>query len=99
MNISELNYLEVVNQEADIRGGGLLHETVRVDKDVDINKDVKIDVDKMFKTFSFVKGNVADAEAAATAHGWDSNAETLTITQTDPYSSAAYSESLSQSDY
>ncbi len=63
-------------------------------KNVDVN--VQEDVHKEFKSFALIYGNVGSANADAKAFGYDTLAETLTLTYAEQgYSSGAFSESLS----
>ena len=93
MNISELSYLEVVEETGIAGAGGVYFDSV-VKKDVDLDKDVYLDVDKYVHSKVDLKGNLATAEASADAYGKDTLAEADTFAQTTDYSSEAYSEAL-----
>ena len=101
MIISELNHLEVVNQENRVVGGsggygGSSYIDVDIYKDVDIKVDEDVYVDKYFDVYSDVKGVSAFAEAEALAYGYDAHAEALTFTYTEDYFATASAQSLSQ---
>jgi hypothetical protein len=62
----------------------------------DINQKVKVDVTKNFVSTAVVIGNVGEASADAKAFGYDSLAETLTLTYAiSGGGSGAFSESTS----
>lgn len=84
MIISDLNYLEVVEQTNIVGGGG------RKKHQLEVKKDVKVDVD--------IKGNLAHAKGSAYADGKNTLAQTITYTYTTPYSSSASAESVSGTD-
>jgi hypothetical protein len=70
------------------------HYAVRFDKNVNIYE--RVDVQKQFKSLAIIKGNVGNASADAKAFGYDTLAETLTLTYAEQgYGSAAFSESTS----
>ena len=96
MIISELNYLEVADQETQVVGAGF-YDAVKFKKDINVDKDIKVDIKKYVKSYAFPKGNLAEAEAAANAFGPDSLSETLTVTVANPWESHALSESTSAS--
>ncbi len=92
MIISDLNHLEVVNQDTNIIGGiSNLYAATYLDF------FETVDVLKKFDVKSKVKGNSAFAEGDAEAYGHDSHAESLTYTVTDDYYSASTATSISQS--
>ncbi len=93
MNISELSYLEVVEETGIAGAGGVKFDSV-VKKDVDLDKDVYLDVDKDVDVKVNVKGNLATAEGSADAFGKDTVAEVDVFVQTTDYSSEAYGEAL-----
>lgn len=62
--------------------------------DVKVRLDVKKDIDAKVD----IKGNLADSEAYAEAYGFNSLAETLTVTYADFFSSTGYSSSISAVD-
>ena len=97
MIISELNYLGAVDQETQVVGAGLV-DRVDFAKKVKVNKDIFVNINKYVFSYAKPIGNLAEAEAAANAYGYDSLAETLTATVSDDYSSHALSESTSASD-
>lgn len=63
-----------------------IHETVNKY----VNKQIYADAD--------IFDNIAEGEAVATCSGFDCLAETLTVTDTTPFSGTAYSSSLSATD-
>ncbi len=69
--------------------------TLDVKKHVDINKMKHLDINAMLKSLLDIKGNLAEAEAAATAIGKASFSETLTLSEAvqDMYS-RSFSESV-----
>ena len=97
MIISELNYLEAVDQETQVVGAGF-SDAVKFKKDIRVDKDIYVNINKFVFSFAKPIGNLGEAEAAANAFGYDSLAETLTVTVSDDYSSHALSESTSASD-
>ncbi len=96
MIISELNYLEAVDQETQVVGAGF-SDAVKFKKDIYIDKDIYVDIRKYVKSYARPYGNLAEAEAAANAFGPDTLSETLTVTVADPWESHALSESTSAS--
>ncbi|MEQ9000170.1 MAG: hypothetical protein RID53_27125 [Coleofasciculus sp. B1-GNL1-01] len=98
MNISDLNHLEVVNEDNKVVGRGSLNQYTDIYKDVDIDFYEDVDVYKNLYTYSSVRGNSAFAEGDASASGPHTNAEAFSFTYTDPYFSSAGATSLSQSD-
>ncbi|MGK7935696.1 MAG: hypothetical protein AB4206_07820 [Xenococcaceae cyanobacterium] len=105
MIISELNHLEVIEQETSVVGasgksyGGSSHVEVKIDKYVDVYVDEYVDVYKDFYVDSDVKGVSAFAEAEALAYGYDAHAEALTFTYTEDYFATASAQSISLTDY
>ena len=93
MNISELNYLEAV-AEAGIAGAGGVTFDHYIDKDVKIDVDVNYDVKKDVDIKVDVDGNLATAEAAADAYGYDTISETEAYAQTTYYSSESFSSAI-----
>lgn len=91
MLISDLNYLEVVNQETEVVGG----RTFGFNKNTNINVNESINLRKNIYARVDVQGNTAFAEADAQAYGNNSVAQGITVTYTDPYSSIAGSQSSS----
>ena len=89
MIISDLNYLEVANEE--ITGGSGFY----FNKHIDTKVRNRLDVKKRVKAKVDIKGNLADAEAYADAYGYNSLSETLTVTYADDYNSSSYSDSKS----
>ena len=96
MIISELNYLEAVDQETEVVGAGF-YDAVGFKKNIKVNKNIKVDIRKYVTSFAYPIGNLAEAEAAANAFGPDSLSETLTVTVANPWESHALSESTSAS--
>lgn len=70
---------------------------VNKDIDVDVDKDFDIDADVFTNVDLF--GSLADAEAFAFADGNNTFAETLTFTYSDAFTSAAFSGSISATDF
>ena len=104
MIISELNHLQVIEEENSVIGGsygGSSYINVDLYKDVDVKVKEKVDVYKDFDVDSHVKGISAFAEAEALAYGYDAHAESLTFTYTDDKfaSSSAQSISLTSPSY
>lgn len=97
MIISDLNYIESVQGNVEGGRGGSRGQSFNFSKKIDTDVKVRLDVFKTVDSFVIVRGNLADAEAAADAYGHDSLAETLTVTKTTGYSSSAYSGSISAS--
>ena len=86
MIISELNHIEVVDQENQVVGGSL---NVHIDLATFWTKlDIKTTVDD----------NLAVGKADALAYGHNSYAKADTKTYTDSYASAASSKSVSATD-
>ena len=92
MIISDLNYLESVDDE--IFGGGGVNFDSYVNKDIYLDKSVYLDVYKDVYSYVDVYGNLATSEASADAYGEDTLAETDTFAQSTEYYSEAYSEAL-----
>ena len=98
MIISELNHLQVIEQENSVIGGsygGGSDINVDIYKDVDIYVNEDIYVDKDFDVDSHVKGISAFAEAEALAYGKDAHAESLTFTYTDSKFATSSAQSIS----
>ena len=96
MIISELNYLEAVDQETQVVGAGF-SDAVKFKKDIKVDKDIYVNIYKNVKSYARPYGNLGEAEAAANAYGYDTLSETLTVTVADPWESHALSESTSAS--
>ena len=92
MIISDLNHLEVVDQQASVVGG-----IANISAVTYLYFEEYVDVYKTFDVYSVVSGNSAFAEADASAYGDNSHAEALTFTYTDEYFSSASATSLSMS--
>ena len=106
MIISELNHLQVIEQETSVIGasgkkgktyGGGSDIDVDIYKDVDVHVYEDIYIYKDFYVYSDVYGISAFAEAEALAYGRNAHAESLTFTYSQPgfASSSAQSNSLS----
>ena len=95
MIISDINYLVEVDQETDNVIGGYGFSRFDFKKNVQTNVHNRLNVKKNVLARVWVKGNLADAEAYADAYGYNSLAETLTVTYADGYSSSAYSDAKS----
>jgi hypothetical protein len=89
MIISDLNYLEVVQQENII--GGI--------SDIEAYTNLEfyevVDIYKEFNVDAYVKGVSAFAEADAVAYGKDAHAEALSFTYTDDGFASASATSVS----
>ncbi len=101
MNISDLNYLEVVNSETGnaVTGAGDIKFTVQ--KVVNLNKKVRLDINKKVHTDVKVKGQLATSEADAEVFGYkDALAEVDAFTYVDKKKgyTFAYAESTSAGD-
>lgn len=93
MIISDLNLLEVVEVSA-VLGGSRFY--LDVDKDVNVDRYVDLYVNKEIYADAYISGNIGDAESSAYAYGWNSLAETETVTFAyNYYDSGSYSSSLS----
>ncbi|WP_254567357.1 hypothetical protein [Oscillatoria sp. HE19RPO] len=100
MIISDLNHLEVVNQETQVVGGWGGNDAnfdfnADIYKDVDVNVNEDVDIYKEFDIDAEVKGISAFAEAEAIAMGDDAHAESLTFTFTEDYFAASSAQSVS----
>ena len=98
MIISELNHLQVIEEENSVIGGsygGGSYIDVDIYKDVDIYVDEHVDVYKDFYVDSHVKGISAFAEAEALAYGKDAHAESLTFTYTEQKFATSSAQSIS----
>jgi hypothetical protein len=95
MIISDLSYMEAV--EANVVGGWSYGGDFDVEKDVDINIDIyeDLDIEKDVDVNVEITGNLATAEASATAYGNNTVAEAFGFTYTDDYSSVANAFSVS----
>ncbi|MCU0536687.1 MAG: hypothetical protein MUD14_22595 [Hydrococcus sp. Prado102] len=83
MIISDLNYLEVVNQETGIvRGGGVKFDS-NIKKKKDIKVDIKINIDKNVKAKADFKGNFSFVEGVTDAKGKNTFTEIEGGTQTE----------------
>ena len=92
MIISELNYLETVNEE--VLGAGVYFNS-DIAKKVRRNVQIHVDVNKLLKSNVRVNGTLGEAEAISDAYGYDAVAETFTQTKTiEGYYAGAYSESI-----
>ncbi|NEO15683.1 MULTISPECIES: hypothetical protein [unclassified Moorena] len=93
MIISDLNHIEVVNEETNIIGAGFSGRVYfRDNKYIDINK--RVNIKERFESIVKVRGNAATAEATADAKGKDSLAETITDAQANSFGSSAISLSV-----
>lgn len=86
--------IELSDDSAQNVSGGLRGS---VSLDVFKRSSINVFVNKNVFSNANPKGNLADAEAYADASGKDSLAETLTLSNTTPFSSSAYSGSTSAS--
>ncbi len=98
MNISDLNYLEVVSSETGnaLAGGGDI--AFNIAKDVNLNKVVTLDIDKTVDVNVNNPDQLATAESDAEAFGTNALAEVDTYTVVTPNTAFAYSESTSALD-
>ncbi|NEQ87507.1 MAG: hypothetical protein F6K26_48120 [Moorea sp. SIO2I5] len=95
MIISDLNHIEVVNEETNIVGGfrrGRRFVSFFDKKNINIRK--RVDVKEFFVSAVNAKGNAAVAEATADVFGADTNAETITDIKVTPFRSQATSLSV-----
>ncbi|NEQ07707.1 MAG: hypothetical protein F6K37_17690 [Moorea sp. SIO4E2] len=81
MNISDLNHIEVVNEETNILGGSGRKFNLKIDKDVDLR--IRVDIDKYVDTRVRAKGRLANAEATAEFRGHSKNY--VVETESDAY--------------
>ncbi len=93
MNISDLNYLEVVNPETGnaLAGGGDIAFTIQ--KDVYLDKVVTLDIDKYVDVDVNIYDQLATSEADAEAFGKYALAEVDAYTYVTEYEAFAYAES------
>ena len=98
MNISDLNYLEVVNPETGkaLAGGGNIK--VEVFKNIDLNKKVNLDINKKVDVNVNNPDQLATAESDAQAFGKYALAETDTFTYVTDKEAFSYSESTAALD-
>ncbi len=104
MNISDLNYLEVLNSETEnsLRGGGNIN--VDIFKNVNFNKFVNKDINKQVTVNVDIVGYLAEAEADAEAFGSEvyyplAETDTFAIVDaTEGHTAFAYSESTAALD-
>jgi hypothetical protein len=89
MIISDLNYLEVVQQENIVGGIADIHAYT------DLAFYEVVDIYKEFNVDAYVKGVSAFAEADAVAYGKDAHAEALSFTYTDKDFASASATSVS----
>ena len=98
MIISELNHLQVIEQENSVIGGsygGSSYIDANIYKNVNVKVKEKVKVNKDFDVDSHVKGISAFAEAEALAYGYDAHAESLTFTYTDSKFATSSAQSIS----
>ncbi|MDJ0678499.1 MAG: hypothetical protein QNJ18_01390 [Xenococcaceae cyanobacterium MO_167.B52] len=93
MNISDLNYLEVVNSETGktLAGGGDI--AFNITKDVNLNKIVTLDILKTVNVEVNNPDQLATAEADAEAFGPFALAEVDAYTYVTEFEAFAYAES------
>jgi hypothetical protein len=82
MIISDLNYLEVVNQETGIVGGGGVQFNSNIKKKKDIDVDININIKKKVKAKADFKGNFSFVEGVSDAQGKNTFTEIEGGTQT-----------------
>ena len=71
------------------------HPTFDFSKVVDTHVSHTLTDSKLVVAAAWVQGQIADAEAHASAYAPDSVSQTLTDAQSDPLHTTAYSESIS----
>ncbi|EGJ34830.1 MULTISPECIES: hypothetical protein [Moorena] len=99
MNISDLNHIEVVNEETNIVGGSDLYRSVTFYDVKDIYITEYIDIDKYVDSYVSLRGNLATAEATASADGYNSLSETFSDAKATNYSSDSISLSVAAVGY
>ena len=82
MILSDLNYLEVVNQETGIVGGGGVNFDSNIKKKKNIDVKINIDIKKKVKAKADFDGNFSFVEGVADAQGKDTFTEIEGGTQT-----------------
>lgn len=96
MILSDLNYLEVVDQETGIVGGGGVNFNSNIRKRKDLNVRSRIDINKRVRARANFRGNFAFVEGVADALGRDTFTEIEGGTQTvENRSSESFLESVS----
>ena len=93
MIISELSYLEVV-EETGIAGAGGTRFFTKIDKNVDIDVDVDVNVDKYVNAEVDLDGNLATSEGSADAFGKNTLTEVEVFAQTTSGSSESFGSAL-----
>ena len=98
MNISDLNYLEVVNSETGktVAGGGDI--AFNIFKDVNLNKTVTLNITKTVDVNVNNPDQLATAEADAEAFGPNALAEVDAYTFVTPNEAFAYAQSAAALD-
>ena len=98
MNISDLNYLEVVSSETGnaLAGGGDI--TFNITKVVDLNKTVNLDINKNVDVNVNIDDQLATSEADAEAFGSPALAEVDAYTFVTESEAFAYAESTAALD-
>lgn len=81
-----------------VTAGGTVEFDTNVFKNVQINKDVELNVLKNVVADVDIDGRLATAEASADALGFNALAETDTFAQVDSSGAFAFSESLAATD-
>ncbi|WP_293068127.1 MULTISPECIES: hypothetical protein [unclassified Moorena] len=94
MNISDLNHIEVVKEETNIVGGESLYRRINFYDRKTINITEYVDIDKYVDSYVNLRGNLATAEATASADGYDSLSETFSDAKATEYSSDSISLSV-----
>ncbi len=93
MIISDLNHLEI--QEADVVGGSGYPLKTSYEKHVYAGEYYELYDVKHIYVDAWIKGNVATANGAAEAYGYDTDAQAYSATLTTDYSSSALASSIS----
>jgi hypothetical protein len=83
MIISDLNYLETVDQATGIIGGGGVNFNSNIKKRKDIDVNINVDIKKKVKAKADFKGNFAFVEGVSDASGKNTFTEIEGGTQTE----------------
>ena len=93
MIISDLNHLEV--QEAEVVGGSGYPLKTTYDKYITVGESYYLKDYKAIGVVADIWGNVATANGAAEAYGYDTDAQAYSVTLTTDKSSSALASSIS----
>ena len=95
MIISDLNHLEVVENETRVVGSGGVNFNSYVNLDKDIDIDIDADVNKSFNIdTSGVEGNSAEASAGADAFGDNTFTDAVAFAQSGDDHSQSFAEAI-----